>query len=105
MGVMSWLLGAGCEDLTAEQVKQMKQNKEKFVLVDVRTPQEHASRKIDGSKLIPLQELGNRFNEIPKDADVVLFCQNGIRSIMACRMLKKLGYSKVRNMSGGISRW
>jgi len=75
------------------------------VLVDVRTPQEHASRKIDGSKLIPLQELGNRFNEIPKDADVVLFCQNGIRSIMACRMLKKLGYSKVRNMAGGISRW
>ncbi len=105
MGIMSWLLGAGCDDLTPEQVKQMKQNAEKFVLVDVRTPQEQASRKIDGAKLRPLQELGKRVNGLPKDKDVVLYCQNGIRSIIACRMLKKLGYTRVRNMSGGISRW
>jgi len=105
MGIMSWLLGAGCDDLTPDQVKQMKQGAEKFVLVDVRTPQEQAARKIDGAKLIPLQELERRFGEIPKDKDVVLYCQNGIRSIIACRMLKKLGYTRVKNMSGGISRW
>ena len=105
MGIMSWLLGAGCDDLSPEQVKQMKQSAEKFMLVDVRTPHEHASRKIDGAKLIPLQELENRVGEIPKDKDVVLYCQNGIRSIIACRMLKKHGYTRVKNMSGGISRW
>jgi rhodanese-related sulfurtransferase len=105
MGILSKLLGMGCESITPEDVKTMGKNKEQFVLVDVRTPHEHASRKIDGAKLIPLQELGERYGELPKDKDVVLYCQNGLRSIMACRMLKKLGFQRVKNMSGGISRW
>jgi len=102
---MSFLLGMGCENLAPEDVKEMKKKGDKFVMVDVRTPQEHSVRRIDGAKLIPLQELGQRYSEIPRDKDVVLYCQNGLRSIMACKFLKKQGYSRVRNMSGGMSRW
>jgi len=105
MGLMGMLFGAGCKDLTVDEVKAKRKNGESFVLVDVRMPHEHAVRKIDGAKLIPLPELGSRYSEIPKDKDVVIYCQNGIRSIMACRFLKQQGYSNVRNMSGGISRW
>jgi len=105
MGIMSWLLGASCDNLTADEVKSMKKNGEKFVLIDVRMPHETASRSIEGAKLIPLQEFDRRHSEIPQDKDVVLYCQNGIRSIMACRYLKKLGYSRVKNLEGGISRW
>jgi rhodanese-related sulfurtransferase len=105
MGIMGWLLGASCESLSADVVKSMKKKGESFVLVDVRTHEEHSRRKIDGAKLIPLQEFERRAGEIPQDKDVVLYCQNGIRSLMACRYLKKLGYSRVKNLDGGISRW
>ncbi len=105
MGIMSWILGASCENLSTDDVKTMKKKGENFVLVDVRTPGEYATRRIDGAKHIPLQEFERRAGEIPRDKDVVLYCQNGIRSIMACRYLKKLGFSRVKNMEGGISRW
>ena len=105
MGLLSMLLGAGCADVSPEEVKEKKRSGDKLLLVDVRMPHEHAVRKIEGAKLIPLPELGSRYKEIPQDKDVVVYCQNGIRSIMACRFLKKQGYSRVKNMSGGISRW
>jgi len=104
MGVVSWLMGMGCENVSPEEAKRLSGGKG-VVFVDVRTPREHAVRNIKGSRLVPLSELGTRHTEIPKDKDVIVFCQNGIRSIMACKMLKKLGFQKVRNMSGGISRW
>jgi rhodanese-related sulfurtransferase len=104
MGVMSWLMGIGCEELSPEEIKAMKQSGGKFVMIDVRTSEEHSRRKIEGSKLIPLQDIERRVNEIPKDKDIVLYCATGFRSLVACRYLKKLGY-KVKNMTGGISRW
>ena len=105
MGIMSWLLGGGCEGLSPEEVKAMRARAEKFVMVDVRTPHEYATRRIEGSRHIPLQELEKRASEIPMDKDVVLYCQTGMRSIMACRMLKRLGFSRIKNMEGGISSW
>ncbi len=104
MGLLSFLLGGGCEDVSPAEVKAMKDKGEKFVLLDVRTPAEHASRSIKGAKLIPLAELANRTGEIPADIEVVVYCANGFRSLVACRMLKKLGM-RVKNMAGGISRW
>lgn len=105
MGVLSFIMGMGCESLSPEEVKAKRDGGENFVLLDVRTPGEYAAKRIKGAKHVPLQELGLRYSEVPKDKDVVVYCQNGIRSIVACKMLKKMGYDKVRNMSGGISRW
>jgi rhodanese-related sulfurtransferase len=104
MGIVSWLMGMGCENVSAEEAKRLHGGKD-VVLVDVRTPREHSVRNIKGSRFVPLSELGTRHTEIPRDKEVIVFCQNGIRSIMACKMLKKLGFQKVRNMTGGISRW
>ena len=105
MGFMGWFMGGGCEQLSTDEVKKMKEGGAKFTLVDVRTPQENAVRRLAGSKLIPLKELADRANEIPRDREVVLYCQNGVRSLLACRMLRKLGFTQVKNMAGGISRW
>lgn len=105
MGLMSWLMGGGCDNVTTVEVKDRKKNGEDMVLVDVRTPAERASRKIDGSKHIPLQELDGRAGELPRDRELVIYCQNGIRSIMACRILKQKGFTQVKNLEGGINRW
>ena len=74
-------------------------------LVDVRTPGEYGSGHIKGAKNIPLQSLSARMSELgPKDTTLVIYCQSGMRSASAKRMLAAAGYSKVHDL-GAMSRW
>lgn len=73
-------------------------------LLDVRTPQENAAEAIDGSHLVPVQELSLRLHELPKDREIVAYCRVGNRSAFACAYLSQLGY-RVRNLEGGIVHW
>ena len=59
------------------------------VFVDVRTPGEYKARNIRQFKNIPL---GSDFSKLPKDKEIVVICQSGMRSSQACKQLKKLGY-------------
>ena len=72
------------------------------VLVDVRSPQEHQAGAIPGAQLIPLPELRDRHEELPRDRRVVVYCQVGMRGYLAARMLRQLGHD-VRNLSGGVT--
>lgn len=72
-------------------------------LVDVRTPGEWRSGHIEGAVLIPIDELGGRLGEIPRDRTVVVYCASGARSAQAAAVLRAAGYT-VRDL-GGISRW
>ncbi len=74
------------------------------LVIDVRTIGEFRSGHIQGARLIPLGELAQRLNEIPKDQPVVTVCRSGSRSQMAAKQLKKEGYD-VYNMTGGMMRW
>jgi len=74
-------------------------------LVDVRTPEEFAAGHIPGAVNVPVQSLDGRFGELgPKDRPVVLYCQSGMRSGRAARMLRSAGFASVHNL-GGMSRW
>jgi len=75
-----------------------------FLLLDVRTPMENAAQAIEGSYLIPVQELGNRVHELPKDKEIVIYCRIGNRSAYACAYLARIGY-RVKNLEGGIALW
>ncbi len=77
---------------------------EDFLLLDVLTPQENAVDAIAGSYLIPVQELGSRVKELPKDKEIVVYCRVGNRSAYASAYLTRLGY-KVKNLEGGIVVW
>ena len=68
------------------------------VLVDVRTAAEYAAASAPGTLNIPLQELGSRLREIPRDKPVVLACASGTRSGMARMVLRKSGYQQVYNI-------
>mgnify|MGYP000453837394 CR=1 FL=1 len=76
-----------------------------FVFIDVRTPDEYAANHLQGSKLIPVQELATRMNEVPKDKQVYLYCRSGRRSASAAAMLAKAGYTNIENVLGGIEAW
>lgn len=77
------------------------------LLIDVRTPDEWAKGYIAGAVHIPLQELMAHIGELPeaKDANIVVYCGVGHRGNMAATMLRTLGYTNVRNLSGGIGGW
>ena len=75
---------------------ELKKNGALFV--DVRTVAEYANGNAQGTLYIPLQELGQRYSELPKSSAIVLCCASGTRSGMAKLMLKKQGYKKVYNI-------
>lgn len=80
-------------------------NRENSILVDVRTPLEFGLGSLAGAVNIPLDDLRSRFGEIPRDKEVILFCQVGLRGYLAFRILSQNGYSRVRNLSGGYKTY
>jgi rhodanese-related sulfurtransferase len=77
------------------------------LLVDVREWNEVNQVAFDVPEImvIPLSEFEDRYLEIPKDRDVVLVCQVGVRSLKATYYLMNHGYDRVMNMEHGMDRW
>lgn len=75
------------------------------VILDVRTPQERAIAHLDDAVHIPLQELPQRFDELPQDRDLVVHCHHGPRSTQAVAFLRAQGFPRARNLAGGIDAW
>jgi NADPH-dependent 2,4-dienoyl-CoA reductase/sulfur reductase-like enzyme/rhodanese-related sulfurtransferase len=73
-------------------------------LVDVRTPKEFSAGHIPGATNIPVDELRERLGEIPRDREVIAYCQVGMRGYLATRVLKQSGF-EVRNLSGGYKSY
>jgi adenylyltransferase/sulfurtransferase len=77
-------------------------------ILDVREPREFEICRIPGSTLIPLGDLPARFAELPDPAtgpDIVVHCKSGVRSAKAVRLLRERGYTRVRNLKGGVLEW
>lgn len=77
---------------------------EEITIIDVRSPDEFACGAAPGAKNIPLPELRNRLDEIPKDKEIGVMCQSGIRSYNSEQILKQKGF-KVSNIAGGYITW
>ncbi len=92
------------ENIGSDELNRKMNAGEDFLLLDVRTPQENAAQAIEGSYLIPLQELGHRMDELPKKKEIVVYCRVGNRSTYACAHLARMGYN-VKNLEGGIMLW
>lgn len=73
-------------------------------LLDVRMPSEVEAGAVSGSVNIPVDELRNRIDEIPKDKEILAYCQVGLRSYIANRILKQKGFI-VKNISGGYKSY
>lgn len=83
---------------------ELQQNAELRVL-DVRTPEEHKSHRLPDAMLVPIQELQQRVGELDPDAEWLVVCAHGRRSVHACEFLAQLGFEKVRNLRGGLAHW
>lgn len=82
-----------------DQVEELSRDGS-VTLLDTRTPVEYGRGHVDGFVNIPVDDLRERLNEIPKDKPVYVMCQSGLRSYLACRILSQNGYD-CYNFSGG----
>ncbi|MBP1625763.1 MAG: cdr [Holophagaceae bacterium] len=74
------------------------------LLLDVRSPAENANGSIPEATCIPVDTLRARLAELPRDKEILVFCQVGLRGYLAARILAQHGY-RVRNLSGGYRRY
>jgi len=94
----------GIRHITTSELKKELNDKNKQ-FVDVRTPGEYNGNHIKSFKNIPLHQLANKANQLSKDKEIVVICQSGMRSQKASKLLKKLGFTNVTNVKGGMSNW
>ena len=73
-------------------------------LLDVRRPDERAKGFIPGSTHIPLDQIRSRMNELPRDREIIAYCQSGQRSYFTSRILLQHGF-RVRNLTGSYRTW
>jgi adenylyltransferase/sulfurtransferase len=75
------------------------------LLLDVRERPEASFAALPGSVLIPLGELRDRLDELPRDGSIVVYCHHGVRSARALDILEKAGFTRVRHLTGGLDAW
>ena len=82
-------------------------NREDALVIDVREPGEFAAGHVLGAKNVPLARLVSGAGELAKKKDrpVIVYCDGGDRSGKALAALKKQGYTRVANLSGGLGAW
>lgn len=74
-------------------------------ILDVRELHEFVQGHIPGAVMIPLGQLNNRLNELPKGREIVVVCLSGGRSLAALDIIRGAGYSKSSSMTGGMNAW
>jgi molybdopterin/thiamine biosynthesis adenylyltransferase/rhodanese-related sulfurtransferase len=92
-------------DISATELSDRIKHGEKIRLIDVREPHEVKISSLPGEELFPLGQLATRLNELDCNQEIVLFCKTGWRSSRALELLISAGFSKVRNLRGGINAW
>jgi adenylyltransferase/sulfurtransferase len=95
----------GMPSVTVEELKKKLDAKEELVILDVREPSEVAVAALPGSTRIPLGTLPALLGELPKDREIVVHCKMGGRSAQAVQLLRRAGFPKVFNLTGGIDAW
>ncbi len=91
--------------IEVEELQQQLLNPEAPFILDVREPHEVALCAIAGACNIPLGQLPQRAQELPRDRLIVAHCHHGGRSARAAQWLRQQGFEKVVNLTGGIEAW
>ncbi len=103
--IMKNKLNGQARGISAREVKLRLEREDDFILLDVRSPAEHAESGIEGARLIPLGMLRERLHELPADKEIVAFCKISLRGYEAQRILDAAGFANVKFMDGGMLAW
>ena len=90
--------------ITVEQAREMMKNGP-VQIIDVREPKEVTTGYIEGSVLIPVNDVLGRAKELSTEASLLFVCAEGARSALACEMAAAVGRREVFNLEGGMKEW
>lgn len=96
---------AVARNLSSQEAYAMVGQRGDLFLLDVRTPGEYQQTRLDGARLIPIDQFVKRLAEVPKDRPVLVYCAVGSRSAQVVNYLARQGYPEIYNLSGGIYAW
>lgn len=91
--------------ISVTELKDLMDQDGDFLLVDVREESEREIAKIKSGHHIPMGDITERYEELDKNKDVVIYCHSGVRSFQVCRLLEMFGFARVRSLVGGIDAW
>ena len=98
-------------EISTNEVFSRLSHKQKFNLLDVRTKNEFDRAHLNGAILLPLDEITLEaldqigLDQAKKDEEIIVYCLSGPRGDDAVKILKKLGYTNIKNMTGGLLTW
>lgn len=95
-------------ELTPLDIRQRLDAGERLFLIDVRQPEEHQICHIQGSELIPVNNVPAALGDLEGKSDegaLIVFCHHGMRSLNVVNWLRGQGITRSASMSGGIDRW
>ncbi len=98
------VISGGVPEISVEELKQRLDAKDDLFILDVREPHEYKICNLNGH-LIPLNDLPKRMSELDSDKEIVVHCRSGARSAKAVAFLQTAGFTKVKNLAGGVLAW
>ena len=98
---LGYLSRLGIKQVSGRELDQRKG----ITLLDIRTDKEYRQGHIPGSVHIHMNDLGSKGKRLRKDKEIVVYCQNGNRSIWAIKRLMGMGFTNLVNLRGGYLGW
>ena len=91
--------------VTPQEAKNLIENREDLLLIDVRGQDELREGYIEGSTLMPLWDIIKGNQRPPQNKPILLICAVGGRSLALGKLMSKNGWNEIYNLKGGISAW
>jgi rhodanese-related sulfurtransferase len=91
----------GIKQLSPREFDQKKG----LAILDIRTTKEYEAGHIPGAVHVPLSDIGDKVKKLKKDKELMVYCNNGSRSIWAIKRLMGMGYKNLYNLKGGFDAW
>lgn len=95
-------------EVTPREVKSLREEEARIVLIDVREPQEFQIARIEGAELIPMGSVPaalQHLEALSDESTLIVFCHHGVRSLNVVNWLRQQGVAGCQSMAGGIDRW
>lgn len=88
-----------------EYLEHKKNSKTDYIILDVRTEKEYRRGFIENAINMPLNDIRERFDELDKEKDIIIYCQKGLRGYVARLILMQKGFNKIISIGGGYKLW
>ena len=93
------------DQITSQELKTRLDRNDRPFLLDVRQDWETRLCRLENAVHIPIEEIEVRTEELNPEDEIVVYCHQGVRSAAVAAYLRQLGFTKVKNLAGGLDDW